>query len=201
MSRWVFATCVRYICHFHQESLTFPKCPLRVMSHEAWASMSHEPTCPRRVTTLNTLELACESWDMTHEPWVMSLHVRLESWLYTSAQRVVAPMWKSHVPLSGKWGARLTHACHESRPTPDDPSESCPTLHPRKSCPSLRDMTHDVHEWEMTHKGEEWDMTLQGQTWHMTRDLHEWVVPLIHVKEGHDSFTLTPTLDPRESCP
>jgi len=176
---------------------------MSAQSHEPWGMSLHESRTYMSAQShdLKHTRARMWVWDMTHEPWVMSLHVRLESWLYMSAQRVVAPMWKSHVPLSGKWGARLTHACHESRPTPDDPSESCPTLHPRKSCPSLRDMTHDVHEWEMTHKGEEWDMTLQGQTWHMTRDLHDWVVPLIHVKEGHDSFTLTPTLDPRESCP
>jgi len=81
---------------------------------ESRAYMSHEPTCPLRVMTLYTLERACESWVMTHEPWVMSLHVRSESWLYMSAQRVVPPMWKSHVPLLGKWGARPTHVCCES---------------------------------------------------------------------------------------
>jgi len=38
---------------------------------ESWTYMSHEPTCLLRVMTLSTLGLACESWAMTHEPWVL----------------------------------------------------------------------------------------------------------------------------------
>ena len=109
-----------------------------------------------------------EPWISAQEPWgIWPARVESGTWL---ARVVMSGTWLARVVRSGIW--LMSHSCMSRVMW----LATCMT----ESCPS----------WLTTYMSESHSCMSRVMSHScMIRNIHEWVVPLIYLKEGHDSFT------------